>query len=58
MLHPLTMAQEIAARNKLGPAAALNNGLIDDENRQLFHTAHPPQIAELVLTGLSRLDSD
>lgn len=55
LLHPEAMAREIFARHEPGPAAALNNGLTDDENRELFHGAHPPLIAELVLTGLSRL---
>ena len=55
LLHPETMAHEIAARDSTGLEAALNNGLSNAENRELFHTAHPPLIAELVLTGVSRL---
>ena len=54
LLNPETMAQEIAALHGQGLEATLNNGLSDPENRELFHTAHPPRIAELVLTGLSR----
>jgi hypothetical protein len=58
LLRPETLAHEIAARHSTGLEDALNNGLSDDENRELFHTAHPPRIAELVLTGLSRLQQD
>jgi hypothetical protein len=38
-----------------GLEAALNNGLDDDENWELMRTTEAPRIAELVLTGLTRL---
>lgn len=55
LLQPENLVHEIAAQRGVGLETALNNGLSDTENRELFHTAHPPRIAELVLTGLSRL---
>lgn len=42
---------QTAAQN--GLAAALNNGLNDTQNRELFRTTDPARIAELVLTGLT-----
>lgn len=57
MVHPDAMAAEITARAEVGLQKALNNGLSDDQNRELFYSAHPPRIAELILTGLSRLGS-
>jgi hypothetical protein len=49
------LAAEIKAFGAKGPAAALQNGLNDDENRELFTCVEPRRIAELILTGLSRL---
>jgi hypothetical protein len=54
--HPREgLAAEIKAYGVYGPAAALRNGLNDDENRELFTCIEPRRIAELILTGLSRL---
>ena len=39
-----------------GLSSALNNGLDDEENRELFQSLDGSRIAELVLTGLSRLE--
>ncbi len=55
ILHPHAMVSDITGRGKPGIASALNNGLSDEENQELFGSAHPPRIAELVLTGLARL---
>ena len=49
------IAEEIRQIGAKGPAAALHNGLDDEENRLLFRTTDPIRIAELVLTGLERL---
>lgn len=50
-----TVADELHAFGKDGPAAALANGLSDEENADLFETVDPVRIAELVLKGLGRL---
>ncbi|HEY4597337.1 MAG TPA: hypothetical protein VIJ02_13135, partial [Thermoanaerobaculia bacterium] len=49
------VAGEIMTYGRNGPAAALHNGLDDEENRELFATPDPHRIAGLVLTGLERL---
>ncbi len=49
------LAAELTRLGKDGPAAALNNGLTDEENRELFHCTEAARIAELVLTGLDKL---
>jgi hypothetical protein len=49
------LATELSAFGAAGPANALRNGLDDHENRELFLSLDPVQIAELVLTGLERL---
>ena len=50
------VAAELSALGAGGPASALRNGLSDAENRELFRSLDPIQIAELVLTGLERLE--
>jgi len=49
------MGDELRDWSRLGLAAALNNGLTDTENQELILSADAPRIAELILTGLSRL---
>jgi hypothetical protein len=49
------LAKELSTLGTRGPEFALCNGLNDRENRELFQTRDPIQIAELVLTGLERL---
>ncbi|MCP4043413.1 MAG: TIR domain-containing protein [Gammaproteobacteria bacterium] len=49
------MGREIREKGKQGLAMALNNGLDDVENEELIYCLDPLRIAELVLTGLSRL---
>lgn len=49
------VAEELRSVGSRGPAAALRNGLDDEENRELFATADAHRIATLVLTGLERL---
>mgnify|MGYP001164598302 CR=1 FL=1 len=49
------IASELTALGAKGPAAALRNGLDDEENRLLFSTTDPNAIAELVLRGLETL---
>ena len=39
---------------RLGPAAALKNGLSDEENVELFQSLDARRIAELIMTGLTR----
>jgi hypothetical protein len=54
--HRDEVAEELRGYGSKGPAAALQNGLDDDDNRELFATADPHRIATLVLTGLERLE--
>lgn len=49
------MGQRIFERGKMGLAAALNNGLDDDENRELTTVADPMRVAALILRGLANL---
>jgi hypothetical protein len=49
------MGADISACAHSGIAQALNNGLNDDENRELMHSVNPQRIAWLVLTGLGRI---
>ena len=49
------LAREIRALGVGGPAKALNNGLTDEENRELFRCTQATRIAELILTGIERL---
>ncbi len=49
------VAKELADYGADGPAAALNNGLDDAENREIFDTTDPRRIAELVCIGVGRL---
>jgi hypothetical protein len=54
LISPTRLAADIQRAGQHGRAIALNNGLSDEENQELFGTLHPPRIAELILTGLSR----
>jgi hypothetical protein len=49
------VSAELMTYGRNGPAAALRNGLDDEENRELFGTSDPHRIATLVLSGLERL---
>ena len=49
------MGADIARLSQKGLAAALNNGIDDTENEELILCSEPTRIAELVLSGLSRL---
>lgn len=49
------LSEELMTYGRKGPAAALLNGLDDEENRELFATPDPHRIATLVLQGLERL---
>jgi hypothetical protein len=49
------LSRELMGYGRNGPAAALGNGLDDDENRELFSISDPHRIATLVLSGLGRL---
>jgi len=49
------LAQELAQLGSDGPAAALNNGLSDEENVELFSCADPQRATELILRGLKEL---
>jgi hypothetical protein len=46
---------EIKALGQQGLASALNNGLDEDENRELMRSTDPQRVAGLVLAGLARL---
>jgi hypothetical protein len=54
LISPTRLAADIQRAGQHGRAIALNNGLSDEENQELFGALHPPRIAELILTGLSR----
>jgi len=54
ILHPNDMIDDIVRCGAAGLSAALNNGLKDKENQELFSSAHPPRITELIITGMSR----
>jgi hypothetical protein len=50
------MAAEIqAAAKEKGIAGALNNGLTDEQNQELFRIVDPATSAELILKGLNNL---
>jgi hypothetical protein len=49
------MTGDILAAGKVGIASALNNGLTDEQNRELFRCTQAPRMAELILTGLSQI---
>ncbi len=51
---PEAIANELAELGRDGPAAALNNGLDDNENREMFTGTDPLRLVELVLLGLAR----
>ena len=52
---PDKIVEDLKSAGGAGPSAALNNGLTDEENRELFRSLDGSRIAELVLVGLSRL---
>lgn len=49
------LADEISSFGKNGLAQALNNGLSDDENRELFACTEARRITELILNGIAAL---
>ena len=53
LIHPTRMSLDIRNAGKSGIASALNNGLTDAQNQELFHSKDPSRIAELVLIGLA-----
>ena len=55
LITPLSMLQDLQQAGRLGPAAALNNGLNDHENRLLFNSDEPQTAIQLTFTGLQRL---
>ena len=52
---PETLRDELRSLGAAGPAAALANGLDDDENRQLFVTDDADLAVSLILAGLQHL---
>jgi hypothetical protein len=48
------IAQDIVRLGQQGLSAALNNGLSDEENRELFRSTDAARISELILRGLSQ----
>jgi hypothetical protein len=56
LIDPARMADDIQAAGQKGLGTALHNGLTDEENKELFRSTDPPWIAELILTGLAKLD--
>jgi hypothetical protein len=48
------MAQDVVRLGQQGLSAALNNGLSDEENRELFRSTDAARISELILRGLSQ----
>jgi hypothetical protein len=55
LLLPETIGKDVANRAAGGLANALNNGLDDEQNKELFRSSDPHRIAELILTGLSEI---
>lgn len=55
LAEPSSILQDLQHAGRRGPAAALNNGLTDDENRCLFLADEPDTVVQLLLTGLERL---
>jgi hypothetical protein len=56
LADPLSLLTDLQTAGQQGPAAALNNGLTDDENRQLFFADEPAIAVKLLLLGLTRLN--
>jgi hypothetical protein len=56
LADPLSLLTDLQTAGQQGPAAALNNGLSDDENRQLFFADEPGIAVKLLLLGLTRLN--
>ena len=52
---PEELGEEFAALGKDGLAAAFQNGLDDQENRELGTTGNPIRMVELILRGLDRV---
>lgn len=50
-----SIAAELGELGSRGIAAAMNNGLDDEENRALFRSIDPVRVAQWVLVGLGRL---
>ena len=57
LVTPLSMLQDLQQAGQQGPAAALNNGLTDHENRLLFDADEPQTAIQLIFTGLQRLQA-
>lgn len=55
LVTPDRVVADLKAAGRAGLAAALHNGLSDEENLELLHSTDPPRIAELVLEGLARI---
>ena len=55
LVTPDRIASDIVSAGRVGLTAALCNGLTDAENQELFRTPDVTRIAELILTGLSRV---
>ncbi len=51
---PEAIAGELRDLGRHGPAAAMKNGLDDDENQEMFTTTDPLRMVELLLLGLRR----
>ena len=54
LVTPEEVADALRQLGRDGPARALDNGLDDAENRQLFDATDSHRIVELILTGLRR----
>ena len=50
-----TMRADITNIASTGLASALNNGLDDNENRELMNTCDAQRVVELVLRGLGKI---
>lgn len=57
LIDPRRIVSDIQTAGKAGLANALNNGLSDEQNQELFHSTDPTRIAELILLGLSKMKS-
>jgi|GEM_PF-1589799 len=58
IMHPAQIADDICIAGEQGLAAALKNGLTDEQNRELFRATDPTRISALIVEGLSHLPND
>ena len=55
LVLPTRIAADIKRAGSSGLRLALNNGLSDEENQELFYSRNPQRIVELILMGISKI---